>query len=172
MIAVLTVAVAAQNSPFKYPESPIDPLRLAAHIRTLASDAFEGRAPASAGETKTIDYMTRQLVAMGVKAGGDAGGPDGRRWTQDVPLTQSEIEGAVAASFRFGDRVRPLRQGEEVALGSRFFPRTVSPSTAPRWSSSDTGSRRPNANGAISRVSISAGRLAWCSSTIQTSKPT
>jgi len=122
MIAVLTVAVAAQNSPFKYPESPIDPLRLAAHVRTLASDAFEGRAPASTGETRTIDYITRQLVAMGVKAGGDAGGPDGRRWTQDVPLAQSEIEGAVTASFRFGDEVRPLRQGEDVAFRSTFLP--------------------------------------------------
>ncbi|HQR90835.1 MAG TPA: peptidase M20, partial [Caulobacter sp.] len=31
----------------------IDPANLAAHIKTLSSDAFEGRGPATAGETKT-----------------------------------------------------------------------------------------------------------------------
>ena len=122
MITVLTVAAAAQSKPFTYPESPIDQARLAAHVRTLASDGFEGRAPASAGETKTLDYIARQLVAAGVKPGGDPGGPGGRRWTEDVPLAQSDIEGAVTASFRFGDQVRPLRQGEDVALRSTFLP--------------------------------------------------
>jgi Zn-dependent M28 family amino/carboxypeptidase len=121
MCMALTAVAAAQTKPFNYPESPIDPARLAGHVRTLASDAFEGRAPASAGETKTIDYITKQLSAAGVKPGGD---PDnqGRRWTEDVPLAQSDIQGAVTASFRFGDAARSLRQGEDVAIRSTFLP--------------------------------------------------
>src|SRR5262245_56689125 len=122
MLIAFTVAAAAQSKPFKFPESPIDPGRLAAHVRTLASDAFEGRAPASAGETKTLDYITKQLTAAGVKPGGDPDGQGGRRWTQDVPLAQSDIQGAVAANFRFGEDVRLLRQGDEVAFRSPFLP--------------------------------------------------
>ena len=30
----------------------------ARHVETLASDEFEGRLPASAGEQKTIEYLT------------------------------------------------------------------------------------------------------------------
>ena len=32
----------------------IDPANLATHIKILSSDAFEGRGPATAGETKTV----------------------------------------------------------------------------------------------------------------------
>ena len=132
MVIAFTVVAAAQSKPFKFPESPIDPGRLAAHVRTLASDAFEGRAPASAGETKTLDYITKQLTAAGVKPGGEPDGRGGRRWTQDVPLAQSDIDGDVTASFRFGEEARPLRQGEDVAFRSTFLPtRRVSIERAP-----------------------------------------
>src|SRR5437016_11975903 len=84
----VAVVAAAQGKRFEFPESPIDPARLAAHVRTLASDAFEGRAPATLGETKTLDYISGQLAAIGVKPGGEPDGQGGRRWTQDVPLSQ------------------------------------------------------------------------------------
>ena len=34
-----------------------DPARLSQHVQTLGSDAFEGRAPATNGETKTVAYL-------------------------------------------------------------------------------------------------------------------
>ena len=48
---------------------------------TLASDAFEGRAPGSEGETKTVAYLTEQFSALGLTPGN----PDGT-WVQAVPL--------------------------------------------------------------------------------------
>ena len=48
---------------------------------TLASDEFEGRAPGSAGETKTVAYLTEQFSALGLTPGN----PDGT-WVQAVPL--------------------------------------------------------------------------------------
>ena len=48
---------------------------------TLASDAFEGRAPGSEGETKTVEYLTEQFAALGLTPGN----PDGT-WVQAVPL--------------------------------------------------------------------------------------
>ena len=47
----------------------------------LASDEFEGRAPGSAGETKTVEYLTEQFAALGLTPGN----PDGT-WVQEVPL--------------------------------------------------------------------------------------
>src|SRR5215813_4253733 len=39
---------------------------LAATIKTLASDDFQGRRPFTAGETKTIDYLTKAYSALGL----------------------------------------------------------------------------------------------------------
>ena len=54
---------------------------LLAEIQVLASDEFEGRAPGSAGEELTVDYLIEQFGA----AGAVPGNPDGT-WVQDVPL--------------------------------------------------------------------------------------
>lgn len=55
---------------------------LMAHINVLASDAFEGRGPGTAGEVKTIDYLTEQFHRSGLRPGN----PDGT-WLQRVPAT-------------------------------------------------------------------------------------
>src|SRR5690606_29476252 len=47
------------------------------HVQVLASDAFEGRAPATAGEEKTIAYLVEEFRKAGVQPGGEDGG-----WTQ------------------------------------------------------------------------------------------
>lgn len=41
--------------------------QLRADIKTLASDDFEGRQPGSAGEQKTIDFLSRSFEEIGVK---------------------------------------------------------------------------------------------------------
>lgn len=51
------------------------------HVRVLSSDEFEGRGPATAGEEKTIAYLTTQLKEMGLQPGN----PDGT-YVQDVPI--------------------------------------------------------------------------------------
>jgi hypothetical protein len=55
--------------------------RLSAHITTLASDAFEGRAPGTRGETLTVEYLVDQFARAGVQPGN----PDGT-YVQQVPL--------------------------------------------------------------------------------------
>ncbi|MHA4869143.1 M20/M25/M40 family metallo-hydrolase [Duganella sp. PWIR1] len=51
------------------------------HIQTLASDDFEGRAPGTAGETKTVAYIQQEFRKLGLKPGN----PDGS-WVQAVPM--------------------------------------------------------------------------------------
>ncbi|WP_337174128.1 M28 family peptidase [Paludisphaera sp.] len=65
------------------------------HIKVLASDEFEGRAPGSAGEEKTIAYLVDRLKAMGLKPGN----PDGSH-VQAVPLVgyrATEVKGVIHA---------------------------------------------------------------------------
>jgi Zn-dependent M28 family amino/carboxypeptidase len=52
------------------------------HIEVLASDAFEGRAPGTAGETKTIEYIEQQFRAAGLE-----GAIDGN-FRQPVPVVE------------------------------------------------------------------------------------
>src|SRR2546423_3363682 len=59
----------------------ITPDALLAHIKTLASDEFEGRAPGSKGEELSIKYISDQFRAIGLKPGN----PDGS-FLQEVPL--------------------------------------------------------------------------------------
>lgn len=50
------------------------------HIETLSSDAFEGRAPASLGEEKTINYLRDEFQRLGLEPG------NGDSYFQEVPL--------------------------------------------------------------------------------------
>ena len=86
------------------PGGGITPDHLSRHVRVLASDAFEGRAPATSGEEKTIAYVVDELKKAGVQPGGERG-----TWTQDVPLVRAQVEGAVSASLRIGGETQALK---------------------------------------------------------------
>jgi hypothetical protein len=47
----------------------ITPDALLSHVKTLASDEFEGRAPGSKGEELSIKYISDQFKAAGLKPG-------------------------------------------------------------------------------------------------------
>lgn len=52
------------------------------HIQVLASDAFQGRRPFTAGETKTISYLEESFKNIGIKPG------NGNSFIQEVPLVE------------------------------------------------------------------------------------
>ena len=68
-------------------EDQITTESLTNHDKVLASDEFEGRAPATAGGQKTQDYLAKQLSALGV----EPGAPDGT-YFQQVPIVESAVE--------------------------------------------------------------------------------
>lgn len=111
LTAALLSACASRQAAAPAQPAPISPLRLADHVRTLASNEYEGRAPGTAGETKTVAYLQREFAAAGFQPGGTGGG-----WTQDVPLLQSDITGAPTLAFTVGGRRQALTQGEQVAV--------------------------------------------------------
>ncbi|BDU18237.1 M28 family metallopeptidase [Lysobacter auxotrophicus] len=93
----------------------IDPQRLSQDVKVLSSDEFEGRGPATAGETRTIDYVVAQMKAAGLQPGGDL--KDGKReWTQAVPLARAEIKGTPTLSVAVKGKTQALTQGEQIAV--------------------------------------------------------
>ena len=89
----LLLALAALAPPAA---AQVSPERLSADVRTLASDAFEGRAPGTAGEAKTVAWLIARMKALKLAPGG----PNGS-WTQDVPLVRTQLgEGAARAIQR------------------------------------------------------------------------
>ena len=68
---------------FAVPPAPegISSARLLARTKVLASDEFEGRAPGSPGEEKTVAYLVSEFKKMGL----EPGNPNGT-YLQDVPL--------------------------------------------------------------------------------------
>jgi len=92
-----------------------DGQRISRDVKELASDAYEGRGPATAGEEKTIAYLSQQFQAAGLQPGGDL--KDGKRlWTQAVPLRKADIVGAPTLALDPGGKTQPLTQGKEIAI--------------------------------------------------------
>src|SRR3954453_20386439 len=94
----------------------ITPDGLLAHIKVLASDEFEGRAPGSKGEDLSVKYITDQFE----KSGLEPGNPDGT-YTQEVPL--AGIKSEPRMSFVIGDKTMDLKnQDDFVASSARLQP--------------------------------------------------
>jgi Zn-dependent M28 family amino/carboxypeptidase len=115
VLSTLALAVSTALMATAVDAPTIDPHRLSDEVRTLSSDAFEGRGPATPAEAKVIDYVTSQWKAAGLQPGGDI--VDGKRtWTQNVPLLRSEIVGTPTLSLDMGGKPMPLAQGEQIAV--------------------------------------------------------
>jgi len=89
---------------------PISGERLSEITRVLASDEYEGRAPGTPGEAKTVEYLVAQFKALGLKPGGENGG-----WTQAVPLIRTQVPADAAMSVTIGGERLPLVQNKDVA---------------------------------------------------------
>ena len=82
--------------------------QLIEHIKVLASDEFEGRAPSSKGEELTLDYLTKQLTAIGFKPG------NGESFLQAVPMVSIEASPEMTLSIGGKD----YQYGHDMVMGS------------------------------------------------------
>jgi Zn-dependent M28 family amino/carboxypeptidase len=82
------------------------------YIRTLSSDRFDGRGPATPGEDSTVAYLTRQAKSMGL----EPGNPNGS-YTQEVPLVG--ITGTWNSSVKVNGKTIALRFADDYAPVSR-----------------------------------------------------
>ena len=106
LLPLLTVAAAP-------PAAHVDMQRMSDITRVLASDEFQGRAPGTTGEEKTIRYLIEQFKAAGLEPAGENGG-----WTQTVPMIRTQLQSPMAISIRQGGQATLLRFPDDVYLGT------------------------------------------------------
>jgi len=117
LLAVVLASGCARD-PIRVTDLPtIDSAAALAHMVRLTSDAFEGRAPGSAGETLTVDYLIQQFRAAGLKPGN----PDGS-FVQHVPLVGLTPSGFDPLTVRHGRRTSTFAMHDEVVA---FSPRVT-----------------------------------------------
>jgi len=94
----------------------ITPDGLLSHIKVLASDEFEGRAPGTKGEELSVKYIADQFKQIGLRPGN----PDGT-YMQEVPL--AGIKSEPRMSFMIGDKTIDLKYPDDfVASSARLQP--------------------------------------------------
>jgi len=92
--------------------------RIDQHIRTLSDDWFEGRAPGTPGEDKTVAYLSGAFASVGLQPGGDLR-PDGSRaWTQDVILYRSTMDKSPELAITIGGERVTMVQDQDLAVRS------------------------------------------------------
>lgn len=94
-------------------DKPVTEAELAAHIDILASDAFQGRAPGTEGEYRTIAYVTGEWARAGLVPVPGSATP----WLQPVPLIERQPLGSKA-EFRRDGRLVPL-EADSLIIASR-----------------------------------------------------
>ncbi|MEN3159799.1 M28 family metallopeptidase [Alkalimonas sp. NCh-2] len=102
--ALQSDVAAADDTPWYQQDTDMNP-RLAEYIKTLASNEFQGRAPATAGETKTVAYLEDHFRRIGLKP------IDGDSYKQPVSLVQIDpvqvsgmtLSGALDTTLAYRD---------------------------------------------------------------------
>jgi Zn-dependent M28 family amino/carboxypeptidase len=106
-LAVAGSGVAAPPDASEAAARKIDAGTYLEHVKRLASDDFEGRAPATKGETLTVNYLVENFKKLGL----EPGNPDGT-FTQKVPLVSYKVDQSAplevsgpsgAVSMKFAD---------------------------------------------------------------------
>ena len=112
--AVIATAASILGSAQAAPApNPIDPAELSATVKVLASDAFEGRAPGTAGEAKTVQYLSDRFKALGMEPGGEDGA-----WTQAVPLIRTQVGPSPILTVDGAGPTVSLKQGAGIYVST------------------------------------------------------
>ena len=81
-------------------------------VKTLSSDAFEGRAPGSAGEEKTVEYIKVQFERIGLQPGNNGS------FFQTVPMTETTADEATTLKIS-ATTPYELKFGSDMVIGTR-----------------------------------------------------
>jgi PA domain len=87
--------------------------RYRAHIERLSSDEFAGRAPRTAGETRTIEYIEQEFRKAGLEPG------VGGSFLQPVPLVEITTHADAAMDLRGPGGALGLRYADDMVVWTR-----------------------------------------------------
>ncbi len=98
----------------------LNTLDLSKHIRTISSDAFEGRMPSSRGEEKTIRYIREEFVKIGLMPGNDDS------FFQEVPLVSITTDPGAQLIVQGKGQTLSFAYGKDCMVSTRRELETVS----------------------------------------------
>lgn len=81
-------------------------------VKEISSDAYEGRAPGTPGEEKTLAYLVQRFEALGLKPGNKGS------WFQDVPLVEIDTKNVSALTFTGGKSTISAVYGPEMVVAT------------------------------------------------------
>lgn len=99
--------------PVEWPSAALDEDAFRTHVRTLASQEFQGRRPGTPGEERTVAYLTDQFRRLGLKPG------FGKQYSQPVPLIEIRVSGPVGLQVETASGMFQLAPGRDVLIWSR-----------------------------------------------------
>ena len=121
-VAACNTSDKATTSSTALPDVQVPELSLATLqevTKELSSDAYEGRAPGTPGEEKTVAYIIKKYEEAGLKPGNNG------KWTQDVPLVEITANNATPLSFTGGKTPVTAQYAKDyVAFSYRVQPKT------------------------------------------------
>lgn len=82
-------------------------------VKTMTLDQFEGRAPGTAGEDRTIGYLIGRFEALGLEPGGVDGS-----WTQPVPLLHTALGKPETLSITSKGKATALNAGKDIYVST------------------------------------------------------
>lgn len=85
----------------------------AEHVKTLSSDAFEGRGPGTPGEDKTVGYIKAQFERIGLQPGNNGD------WFQTVPMTETTADESTTMAIEVKSKPHALKFGADMVVGTR-----------------------------------------------------
>lgn len=97
------------------PEQPaeIRADRITQTVKTMTLDQFEGRAPGTAGEDRTIGYLIGRFEALGLEPGGVDGS-----WTQPVPLLHTTLGKPQTLAMSVDGQTMALDAGKDIYVST------------------------------------------------------
>lgn len=95
------------------------------HVKTLSSDAFEGRMPFTAGEKKTIDYIQAQFEQLGLEPGNKDS------YLQEVPMVELESVSPKTLTIKGEKASATFSLMDDFVMGSRRQNATIDVAQTP-----------------------------------------
>lgn len=108
---ILLLALLAFTPPINAQE--IDGERITRAVQTLTSDFFEGRAPGTRGEERTVGYLIGQFEALGLEPAGTDGG-----WLQAVDLLHTQLGTPARLAVEIGGKAHDWQQTQDVYVST------------------------------------------------------
>ncbi|MEZ6022104.1 MAG: M28 family metallopeptidase [Hyphomonadaceae bacterium] len=110
--------------------APMSAEALIEHVRVLASDEFEGRAPGTEGERLTLDYLQRAFVDAGLEPGVTLAN-GARTWLQETPLVAATLTNTPTLTLTGRDGARDYAYATQFSAWTRRLDPHVSVEDAP-----------------------------------------